>query len=92
MQQEEAERITITLPPDMLTSIKQKVSSGSYGSPGELIREALCLQMFFPLGCDLGVEKPLVLQFPESSIPSAFEILPNTLQRGKKCLPLPAAI
>jgi len=43
MQQEKAERITITLPPDMLSSIKQKVNSGSYGSTSELIREAMRL-------------------------------------------------
>lgn len=43
MQQEKAERITITLPPDMLASIKQKVNSGSYGSTSELIREAMRL-------------------------------------------------
>ncbi len=43
MQQEKAERITITLPRDMLSSIKQKVSSGSYGSTSELIREAIRL-------------------------------------------------
>lgn len=43
MQQEKAERITITLPRDMLSSIKQKVSSGSYGSTSELIREAMRL-------------------------------------------------
>ncbi len=43
MHQEKAERITITLPPDMLSSIKQKVSSGSYGSTSELIREAMRL-------------------------------------------------
>ena len=41
MQQEKAERITITLPPDMLASIKKEVRSGSYGSTSELIREAL---------------------------------------------------
>ncbi len=41
MQQEKAERITITLPPEMLASIKQKVSTGSYGSTSELIREAM---------------------------------------------------
>ena len=41
MQQEKAERITITLPPDMLASIKKEVSSGSYGSTSELIREAM---------------------------------------------------
>jgi antitoxin ParD1/3/4 len=43
MQAEKAERITITLPPDMLASIKKEVSSGSYGSTSELIREALRL-------------------------------------------------
>ena len=43
MQQEKAERITITLPRDMLSSIKQKVRSGSYGSTSELIREAMRL-------------------------------------------------
>jgi len=43
MQQEKAERITITLPPDMLASIKQRVSSGSYGSTSELIRDAMRL-------------------------------------------------
>jgi len=41
MQQEKAERITITLPPDMLASIKKEVRSGSYGSVSELIREAM---------------------------------------------------
>ena len=41
MQQEKAERITITLPPDMLASIKKEVRSGSYGSTSELIREAM---------------------------------------------------
>ena len=43
MQQEKAERITITLPPDMLASIKKEVGSGSYGSTSELIREAVRL-------------------------------------------------
>ena len=41
MQQGKAERITITLPRDMLASIKKEVSSGSYGSTSELIREAM---------------------------------------------------
>ena len=41
MQKEKAERITITLPPDMLASIKKEVSSGSYASTSELIREAM---------------------------------------------------
>ena len=40
---EKAERITITLPPDMLAAIKSKVQSGSYGSTSELIREAIRL-------------------------------------------------
>jgi antitoxin ParD1/3/4 len=43
MQQEKAKRITITLPPDMLASIKEEVNSGSYGSTSELIREAMRL-------------------------------------------------
>ena len=43
MQQEKAERITITLPPDMLASIKKEVRSGSYASTSELIREAMRL-------------------------------------------------
>ena len=41
MQQEKAKRITITLPPGMLASIKKEVSSGAYGSTSELIREAM---------------------------------------------------
>lgn len=41
MQQEKAERITITLPPDMLNSIKKKVNAGAYGSTSEVIREAV---------------------------------------------------
>jgi len=41
MQTEKAERITITLPPNMLASIKRKVQSGAYGSTGEVIREAM---------------------------------------------------
>lgn len=43
MPQEKAERITITLPPEMLASIRQKVNTGSYGSTSELIREAMRL-------------------------------------------------
>jgi antitoxin ParD1/3/4 len=43
MQPEKAERITITLPPDMLALIKKEVSSGSYGSTSEVIREAMRL-------------------------------------------------
>ncbi len=41
MQQKKAERITITLPPEMLASIQQKVNTGSYGSTSELIRDAI---------------------------------------------------
>jgi antitoxin ParD1/3/4 len=36
-----AERVTITLPPDMLATIKDKVQSGAYGSTSEVIREAM---------------------------------------------------
>jgi len=43
MQTDKAERITITLPPDMLATIKNKVQSGAYGSISELIREAMRL-------------------------------------------------
>lgn len=38
---EKAERITITLPPDMLGTIKRKVQGGAYGSTSEVIREAM---------------------------------------------------
>ena len=41
MQHEKAERITITLPPDMLSSIRKEVSAGCYGSTSEVIREAV---------------------------------------------------
>ncbi len=40
---EKAEKISITLPPDMLMSIKNKVREGSYGSTSEVIREAMRL-------------------------------------------------
>ncbi len=43
MQSDKAEWITITLPSEMLVSIKDKVQSGAYGSTGELIREAMRL-------------------------------------------------
>jgi antitoxin ParD1/3/4 len=43
MQTEKAERITITLPPDMLAAIKKQVGSGSYSSTSEVIREAMRL-------------------------------------------------
>lgn len=38
---DKAERVTITLPPDMLTTIKSKVQDGTYGSTSEVIREAM---------------------------------------------------
>lgn len=41
MRTEKAERITITLPPDMLASIKARVQSGAYGSTSEVVREAM---------------------------------------------------
>ncbi len=40
---EKAEKICITIPPDMLMDIKRKVKSGSYGSTSEVIREAVRL-------------------------------------------------
>ena len=43
MQTDKAERITITLPSEMLASIKDKVHSGAYNSTSELIREAMRL-------------------------------------------------
>lgn len=42
-QPEKAERITITLPPEMLASLKAKINTGEYGSTSELIREAICI-------------------------------------------------
>ena len=38
-----AEKISITLPNDMLTTIKDRVSSGDYNSTSEVIREAMRL-------------------------------------------------
>jgi len=43
MLTEKAERVTITLPPEMLAAIKDKVETGAYGSTSELIREAMRL-------------------------------------------------
>ena len=43
MQTVKAERITITLPSEMLASIKDKVHSGAYNSTSELVREAMRL-------------------------------------------------
>ncbi len=40
-QPDKAEKISITLPPDMLNTIKNKVNSGAYSSTSEVIREAL---------------------------------------------------
>ena len=40
---EKAEKISITLPPDMLMSIKDKVNAGTYGSTSEVIRAAMRL-------------------------------------------------
>jgi antitoxin ParD1/3/4 len=36
-----AEKLSITLPPEMASYIRQKVESGLYGSNSEIIREAL---------------------------------------------------
>jgi antitoxin ParD1/3/4 len=36
-----AEKLSITLPPEMASFIRQKVNSGLYGSNSEIIREAL---------------------------------------------------
>lgn len=36
-----AEKLSITLPPEMANFIRQKVDSGLYGSNSEIIREAL---------------------------------------------------
>lgn len=41
--QERAEKISITLPFEMLSMIKNKVDSGLYGSTSEVIREAMRL-------------------------------------------------
>ncbi len=40
---DKAEKISITLPPDMLNAIKEKVQTGTYGSTSEVIREAMRL-------------------------------------------------
>ena len=36
-----AEKLSITLPPEMASFIRQKVNSGLYGSNSEIIREAM---------------------------------------------------
>ena len=38
-----AEKISITLPPDMLADIKEKVEAGDYASTSEVVREAMRL-------------------------------------------------
>jgi antitoxin ParD1/3/4 len=38
---EAAEKLSITLPPEMVRVIREKVSAGTYGSNSEVIREAL---------------------------------------------------
>ncbi|SER44098.1 antitoxin ParD1/3/4 [Nitrosomonas sp. Nm51] len=40
---DKAEKISITLPPDMLNLIKDKVKDGTYASTSEVIREAMRL-------------------------------------------------
>jgi len=41
MQTPKIERITISLPHDMLSSIKEKVQAGEYASTSEIIRDAM---------------------------------------------------
>lgn len=41
MEPQNAERLSITLPPEMARMIREKVSCGAYGSNSEVIREAL---------------------------------------------------
>lgn len=43
MRQNKAEKITITIPPEMLAVIKKKVNEGFYNSTSELIRAAVRL-------------------------------------------------
>ena len=43
MRREKAEKITITVPPEMLAVIKKKVDQGFYSSTSELIRSAMRL-------------------------------------------------
>lgn len=43
MRQDKAEKITITIPPEMLAVIKKKVDDGFYSSTSELIRAAVRL-------------------------------------------------
>lgn len=41
METQNAEKLSITLPAEMARMIREKVSSGAYGSNSEVIREAL---------------------------------------------------
>ena len=41
MDPQNAEKLSITLPPEMARMIREKVNSGAYGSNSEVIREAL---------------------------------------------------
>jgi antitoxin ParD1/3/4 len=41
MESQNAEKLSITLPAEMARIIREKVSSGAYGSNSEVIREAL---------------------------------------------------
>ena len=41
MEPQNAEKLSITLPAEMAKVIREKVSSGAYGSNSEVIREAL---------------------------------------------------
>ena len=41
MEQPNAEKLSITLPAEMVRVIKERVSSGDYGSTSEVVREAL---------------------------------------------------
>jgi antitoxin ParD1/3/4 len=41
MDSQNAEKLSITLPPEMARLIREKVSSGAYGSNSEVIRAAL---------------------------------------------------
>ena len=43
MRQEKAEKITISIPPEMLAVIKKQVDDGFYSSASELIRSAMRL-------------------------------------------------
>jgi antitoxin ParD1/3/4 len=41
VESQNAEKLSITLPPEMARLIREKVASGAYGSNSEVIREAL---------------------------------------------------